>query len=279
MSLILVFFMWVSYVNACPLSYCTNCYGGGWGGPSSCGQCQTYYGVYNSYCLPCNYNQSNCQLCSTTNWNACITCMTGYALNTTTAKCFNCNLNGGCDLCQPTNSGTIVCTKCHIRHVLISPNCFQCLDPKCLECQASNQNICTKCEDYYGVDLLGGQNCVSCDVTNCLDCSTNRTTCYACIDGYGVDMNYGVASCRPCSDSDCIICAQDYRICTFCSPGLGPRVYADWSCGRCNYRYCELCSAHRFICTYCQLGYGVSRIDSVNYECKDCADANCLNCS
>lgn len=136
-----------------------------------------------------------CETCSDD--HTCLTCGTGYKVDSTTKKCV-------CDISQTTLSFCLtcfsptVCTKCVSNSYFLNSAdhlCYPCstFDPVCLTC--SDQNICTSCQSGYTpiTNTDSTSSCILCStlIDECLTCSS-QTICTDC------DIFYGLNSINQC---------------------------------------------------------------------------------
>ena len=106
----------------------------------------------NQTCSACTAS-SNCWRCMATNVTACISCMFGSYLDTTTNTCVTC----------PTN-------------------CLYCLSADiCVFC--ANGFLDTQVGTIKGDIPIGPQNCTACS-TSCATCLNNPSTCTSCNSGF-----------------------------------------------------------------------------------------------
>jgi hypothetical protein len=99
------------------------------------------YGVLNStYCMPCSYNGSNCEVCYQQNVSHCMQCYNEYGADN--GLCKLCTLN--CETCKTTDWN--YCLTCVYNNTLhrynISGNVYE--HSVCLTCPL----LCTNCTVY-----------------------------------------------------------------------------------------------------------------------------------
>ena len=110
---------------------------------------------------------SNCQVYRSFSQTQCLTCITGYYVDTFST----------CSSCSPSCidcNGPSLCKTCKRGSYNQAGICYSCMS-NCAEC--SLLNYCTTCNSGYFNDLLG-MRCEKC-LDNCAKCS-NRTTCNEC---------------------------------------------------------------------------------------------------
>lgn len=133
-----------------------------------------------SFCLTCSNNIT------------CLTCQTGYKVNTTTKLCM-CDVAANpltyCLTCTiPTE-----CTNCISNSYFLNSTdkfCYNCssFDLMCIQCSANK--FCTLCQTGYIVKVnnYGKALCVLCSllISNCKTCSS-PTVCTNCDNFYGLN--------------------------------------------------------------------------------------------
>lgn len=191
---------------------------------------------------------ANCVACSQ---NICITCQSGYQVNSDATAC---------ELI-PLITPTTGANACGIA------NCTSCLSNKCIECA-----------DGYYVNSSGQCGSTtplvsSCSVTNCALCLSN--TCVVCDDGYIlsgssciVDPNIPVWSDTACSDihSKCVACSNGK--CLACSKKY--HVNASGTCSSDPHTVVASCTNVDANCILCNK-------NTAGETCYACADGYILN--
>lgn len=128
----------------CFIPFCIQCNSNG-----GCDLCEGGLIYGNGQCTLCQVN--NCFTCGFP--NQCITCATGYSLNS-----YATSLNDQCIICPKsctncTSNGT--CLSCLSPYSYDSNSvnqfCFLCSDPQCQACTSSNPGSCTQCNSGYSM--------------------------------------------------------------------------------------------------------------------------------
>jgi hypothetical protein len=117
---------------------------------------------------------AGCQKCSNTMPSQCITCLSGYFLQSDNT-CQPCQ--SPCKTCSSSSSSS--CLSCYNNAFLSGTQCLQCnTNSNCLTCSQSNTSLCLTCP--YGYSLNSANTCSAGCPNNCLACSS-ASVCTQCI--------------------------------------------------------------------------------------------------
>ena len=266
-------------------SNCINCTD-----PSICTSCSSGYYLNNITCLACS---SNCAQCNST---SCITCSSGYGLNSqgqcitcNVPNCLSCSSNNvcsqcssgltlnlasntcGCSAAQLWNSSAQICLTCSNLYT----NCYSCNQTACISCipgyyQPTGSGSCIKCNQ--------DANCGVCNTTNCLSCVTGyylqpNNTCSACF----VDC----ANCTGSAHNQCTVCNSGFALfgsTNQCATSNCPNSFS-------NCQSCVRNNAGNLVCVGCNAGYFLSPdtglCDYCHPSCLTCngkTSSDCLSC-
>ena len=148
----------------------------------------------------------------------------------------------------------------------------------CSEC-STDENICKKCQDYFGFNHEDPPQCKRCKLSNCIECYEDFSKCQKCKIRYGVDLETG--ECKDCSISLCYDCSHNYLDCEECINGYSPIsvTHEDGTvthiCEKCRDNYCDSCEENLVVCHKCKYRFG---LDPKTNKCRHC-DSNCNDCS
>lgn len=241
-----------------------------------CQACLPEYFINGSSCLPCLQVLPFCLQCSGP--LTCITCQSGYFINST-QQCVDCStILSGCRVC--ISSGE--CSSCLIGFLLVGGLCTPCnaLLDNCWQCSTLNgSTFCSRCMDSFYLDPF--LNCTSCEnrVQHCVSCIIS--SCLKCIPGFYVAGN---GSCAACSSAipNCIYCSRDVQ-CLICSANYWLNSLN--SCESCMElsKGCLACDrlAVGVNCSQCIDGFTLISSTTLVYSCIQCnlTMAGCLSCN
>ncbi|CDW91368.1 protein serine threonine [Stylonychia lemnae] len=250
----------------CTIDGCQQC-----DGENSCGLCYPGYRLEEQKCIPCDMMQ----FCGECNQNQCLTCITGYYMDSLGPQCLPCNQNDKyCEACDSVDK----CTKCQ-------PQMTRLTDGKC-ECNKErnwvlsiDQESCI-CDQY----VTAGKNmCYTCDqiIPGCKSCSGfsdyEQGNIFIGSTVYS-PLQFDYLSCEEClpgkyynkKHSHCEQCSQITSQCSECD------IYGQ-ECYRCSegfYLDKSNITQNRGICLSC--GEGCQNCIEGN-KCQQCKQGYYLN--
>ena len=122
--------------------------------------------------------------------------------------------------------------------------CLRCA-PRCLECDESNFQVCSKC---INGSFLSGTSCLACN-QSCSTCSVNATNCLVCPPGQLFSTVLRI--CANCTVTNCQNCST-LAVCAVCRPGFV--VTSTGTCRQCS-TACSRCNASKITqCLGCEKG-------------------------
>ena len=172
----------------------------------------------NNTCVQCP-NAPNCMVCNTTVPEMCVTCSSGYWLNSTSGMCMPCQA-----YCAKCTSATF-CTQLMATsgYVLVqtgmTTNMVAACDQGCKMCSSSNPQTCTSCMYGYYLKTATFSYCLPCTFASyCETCSaSNPAICLSCFAGYYLNSSSICVMCQfPCAAcinqnaTQCSACAQGW---------------------------------------------------------------------
>ncbi|KAL4488465.1 hypothetical protein ABPG72_013033 [Tetrahymena utriculariae] len=277
------------------IGVCTSCANGFYLQNNSCqNTClQGFSDSSKNLCVDCHPTCVTCQGPLATD---CLTCISGYYLNSTTnicqicdPGCYSCSSKQNCSQCNnnyflyqnycyqtcpngtyPTQNNNIsVCLPC------TDPACFQCSKSQCILCSPGyfiNIGICSACDSTCKTCLNQPKTCTSCDQTKNLVLS--NTSCVSkCGSSQYVDPILN--KCLQCFYSCSSCFGPNSNQCFSCQPN-GFYLTNQTQCSICD-QSCLYCSGPGFdSCTQCAPGY-YKLGDSVCVQ--SCPDGFFLNTS
>ena len=228
-------------------------------------------------CFPCQ--DSNCNYCEVDTHGSefCVSCLSGYGLNSKTSKCMRCQ--EGCLSCQ---SNSDLCTFCKedYQRALDLGSCMHINIPFCSTEDFESQT-CSWCKNGYVPNPSDrGSTCASCSVVHpmCSHCreknpsdkaaGTNGVVCTACPSKFALDIEKGTCVACPLHCSHC----SPKNECYSCDPGFQEK---DGKCLKKNLHNCELPEWNSG-CSLCKSGFYNDVQDGK--KCKRC-HRSCLMCN
>lgn len=144
--------------------------------------------------------------CSDCTSGDCTSCLSGFALDTSTANCIICALNClSCSSSDPKN-----CSSCRSNSYLSGSSCLPC-NASCISCSGTADS-CSTCPPGK---FYNGTKCIPCG-KNCQTC-TNATVCTLCNRGFVPNTVNSTTICRGCV-AKCSSCnASNITQCTSCA--------------------------------------------------------------
>lgn len=188
------------------------------------------------------------------NWGYCETCKTGYQVGRWKEYCearcnnYNAAYTEGCQRCEPSDTGSTVCTTCYRQYAWVSDDGGTCVPQSCAPRANYTSQICSG-HGTCSKDEYGTASCI------CRGAHRNARNACQCEDGYE-DSDGDDCVPTPCGgyDSHCSVChiVGSYLRCLACKPG-----FMDTSL-MCKVPQCEGCDTmdtHNDRPATCKTGY------------------------
>lgn len=206
--------------------------------------------AFNTVTNCASYDQNNTVI--TSNTFSCLTCNTGFWLNTATGACMARTVLP--NFCQTYNPNADLCSECSPNYFLSTnrqsciayptgiQNCVAYAGANvCSVCAAGTyltNNVCvpstliTNCQVYSanytcsacktGFFLANSTSCIIGIANNCLN-FTSVTACASCAPGFGLQSFNGVTSCVQINLPNCVNSTTSFPFtCSVCAPGFFP---------------------------------------------------------
>ncbi|CAD8122382.1 unnamed protein product [Paramecium sonneborni] len=286
--------------NSCPVG-CSSCTS-----LSTCNDCYPSYFKYGDLCYPMlKCSSINLQLTQAGSNPKCSACVAGYALDSTSGICYQCN---NCDSCtvppgQQTASVQTSCSTCRDTYYGVKDGngivtCKQCTQASdsFLRCQGPVENssltavVPTQCQDGYYLYTLPASGTTAAQVicvpsTQSLQCVTivaTSGTQYTCASCTTQTNLYNNTLCLAC---DASITNSLPQGCSACTGSPSNSI----TCSACQVNYffstgtAATCTACDSQCIQCGSGPTCSRCVNGYYVsgggCTQCGVSNCATCT